>query len=527
VSRQIPSYLRLHIAEDTSRPVRRPQFADTTASFWHSFADATGWAVESRRNGGPVRLRSNVGVGSVLSADDMDDCPTISHDAALQLAEAGAVLTKQLVDAEELIRQQEARLAAAEVAPLVSAPITETPTLPGQAPTGRSADSRSLADRVMAVLKDGVEATGCEAAGLYLLDDETSQLKLRVSYGLPTSRLSAPPRQLRGSAADLEALVGSVVTLSDIARMPEWSSPEPFAAALCIAISVGSTPVGTLWMWTSRVTEFAKMQEAAMRLTAGLVASELSSDTLQRRVATATRTARPLKAASAWQKRQHPLDASLAPGWHAAGWTESASPLASTFYHWDVLPDGMLAMLIAEAQGIGFDAAMIAATTRAAWQSHSGYRHDPAQMLSRVSDTLWQTNTGDQLVSLLYAQINPDTGEGSCAAAGEISGIITSRYGFRPLIELSQPLGTQIDVRPKLHHLQLAKGETLFAYTAGLVNLSLHDARQFHLSQQRLAERIRDAGEAPPHEVLAAVRRLAAETGKLTRDRTVVAFKRD
>lgn len=516
MSREIPSYLRLHRAESVERR-RRPSEPDTASRFWQTFAEATGWCLRPKHQRAAAGLLANVGGTSVMSSDDADGMPAVPQESAMRLADAAEALTSRLAVAEETIRRQEARLAVAEAA-RVAAPDAE-----GAPATAGETD---LAAALAAILAQGAEAARCDAAGLYILDEETSQLKLRAASGLPETRLSDPPRQLRGSLGDLEALIGNVVTLDDAAAMPQWQSPEACASALCVAVSVAGTPLGTLWMWSSRPTEFSGAEKAAAKLTASLISAQLTSDTLSRRAAAATRAVRPLRAAAAWQQRQQPIDVSPAPDWQVSGWTEAPRALAASWYHWDVLPDGMIAMVIAEAHADGLDAAMIAATARSAWQSHAGYRHDPAQMLRRVGDTLWQTNTGDQLVSLLYAQIDPETGEGMMASAGSLGGMVASRYGFRPLAERSQPLGAQIDLRPRLSRLQLAVGETLLVYTPGLIDAAAVDNQQTRLTQHRVADIVRGSIDVGPGGMLAALRRAAADVKGVATDRTAVALSR-
>lgn len=521
MSRQIPSYLRLHASEEVSSSLRRPKFQDLTHSFWHAFAEATGWVVARQRENAPLTLRSGVGMGAMMSVDEYHDSPLVDHDSALALAHAATALTEQLAKAEECIRNQEVRLAAADVVPLSPDPAIRQP------------GKENLADRVRSVLEDALVATGSQAAGLYMLDDDTSHLKLRAVAGLPTQKLMEPHRPLRGSAVDLEALVGNVVTISDFTKQTHWSTPEPFAAAICVAISVGDTPVGTMWLWSDRAREFGDAEIAALKLTARVVAAELTEDTLKRRVTNATKHVRPLKMAAAWQQRQQPLDTSLALGWHVAGWSDPAQLLSSHWYCWDVLPDGTLAIVLAEALGGGFETAMIAATARAAWQSHAGYRHAPGQLLARLSDTLWQTNTGDQLLAMFYAQLNPETGEGTFATAGDLGGMITSQYGFRPLFEPTQSIGTQIDFRPRENPIRLAQGETLSVFTSSLVERAcgerecLTENGEKHLSQQRFAEIVRGAGDVGPKEQLAALRRAMAAARPMKRDRAVVSLKRE
>ena len=54
------------------------------------------------------------------------------------------------------------------------------------------------------------------------------------------------------------------------------------------------------------------------------------------------------------------------------------------------------------------------------------------------------------------------------ASAGSISALISSRYGYRPLVgNLSDPLNTSMDSKATNHEFHLLEGETLLAYSKG------------------------------------------------------------
>jgi sigma-B regulation protein RsbU (phosphoserine phosphatase) len=148
---------------------------------------------------------------------------------------------------------------------------------------------------------------------------------------------------------------------------------------------------------------------------------------------------------------------------------------------------------------------MVGAMARAALASHCGYRHTPSQLLQRVSDTLWQTSTGEQLTSLLYARVDPETGDGEIASAGSISAIIASRYGYRPVADgLSEPLNTHLNAQVETETFRIQPGETLLAYTAGLIDDGA--------TQSGLGEQLRIAMARMDLNPLAEVRRAMATT---------------
>ena len=128
-------------------------------------------------------------------------------EQAEPLADALGKLWGELLATRHALWQREAELAAG--VPLVL--------------RRRRRDMPPLGERLEAVLRGGAEAIGCQAAALYLLDPATTELKLRSSWGLPRKRLTDPARPLRGALADLEALLGHAVVLTDdrVARLLE------------------------------------------------------------------------------------------------------------------------------------------------------------------------------------------------------------------------------------------------------------------------------------------------------------------
>ena len=127
-------------------------------------------------------------------------------DQAALLAGAVGKLWGELVATRHALWQREAELAAG--VPLILREDEHAPP---------------LSERLEAVLRGGAQAIGCDAAALYLLDPATTELKLRSSWGLPRKRLTDPARPLRGALADLEALLGHAVVLTDhaVARLLE------------------------------------------------------------------------------------------------------------------------------------------------------------------------------------------------------------------------------------------------------------------------------------------------------------------
>lgn len=502
MTKTIPAYLRVHNGPSVETIPAFPMPVDPVSRFWQTYSSTTGWRVEqgSERSELPATARTgtrdSAAVPQVLPAvseflqDDPSsvwDIPAVSRGAAQKLAAAALELTRLYRDSLQELRRQEAELAASAI--------------PGETvePSGQ------LVDRLQKLLSRAAAATGCHAAALYLLDEQTTSLKLRACHGIPASRLTAPARPLRGSRGDLECLVRDSVLIDDLSGVQAsfWNSPEPFPSAIVVRLEEEDLPIGTLWLWPKMARQFTPRDGAAAQLAATGITAELSRAKLARQRERLTHTGKAVQAAAQWQLRQLPPAMEIAPGIIVDGWTESPRPWACSWHAWDVLPDGMVSLALAEAEPHQLDGALIAATARAAFSAHSHYRHSVTDMLLRVSDSLWQTNTGEQIVSLLYAQFNPDTGEGRIASAGKIHAIIAGERGFRPVCSGSQsdPLGSSIDGRYSDAEFRLQPGEVLVAVNAAVLD------PETGLTQADWADCVRNALTLQDVPVLPAIRR--------------------
>ena len=377
------------------------------------------------------------------------DHQMIQLEQARPLALAVARMLGEINQLKRSIWEREAELAA-------GVPVSARPD-----------EEEHLAQRLTSVLKSGAESIGCQAAGLYLLDDATSTLKLRATFGLPHSKLLDAPRPLRGAVADLEALVGHAVVLEDTSLLPHWRCPEPFAAAVCVPVASPTMPLGTLWIYSDRKREFSAEQTNMVEIVAGRIAADLEREMLLTESSQAKSRERIYEAAARWQQDRLPSIAPLLSGWEVAGWTQQADALGGDFHDWAVLPDGRLAIAVADAHGRLVEAGLNAAALHAALKAHAGYRHDAGELLTRLSETLWTASAGDQFASLLYGTIEPESGRLEYAQAGETIGLVVRHEGEELLSTTLPPLGAEPECRYAMERQELAAGDVLVVLSEG------------------------------------------------------------
>jgi putative methionine-R-sulfoxide reductase with GAF domain len=275
VTKPTPDYLRLADLAVDPLPLGAPDDV-LLVRICEAFEQATGWRLQYEPSPQKVQNPNLVwsapvdpGVGASLGLIRTGFVPSAPTDrpdaqllAAVALAEAIAQLWAETVALRQAVRSREAELAA------------DVPVV------ARREDAGRTAQRFEAILKAGAEAVHCQAAALYLLDAATTTLKLRTVWGLPERKLLEPARELAGALADLEALLGHAVVLTDSAMQRYWHAPESAAASVCVPVSSPTTPLGTLWIYSDAPRDFSDHETNLIEVVAGRLAAELEREVL-------------------------------------------------------------------------------------------------------------------------------------------------------------------------------------------------------------------------------------------------------
>ena len=540
--------------------------------FWKAYSDATGLRIDP---GTPVN-----------DTDELRQPFAVTPAGAKELAKAAHELADQLKDQHEILKSQQAEMAAR--AALI----------------GSQRHRLTLAEQIEEILSDAISATGLDSAVVYMLDELTEQLTSRFVFGLsPMKRLGAT-RPLRGARIDLETMVQGVVAIDDLnaGSTDFYRAPESAASGICVCLGDLEMPIGTIWLFGQTTNQFNNMQTAAARLAATnisnllamaanekprngtslsiAVAAEALSDSVSMsddcmvdempvatekqireldsvrigeysdHVASTPQTAKPSTKSrwaselSNWQHETLPLGQRLAPSWSVDGMIESPLSIAQSWHHWDVLPDGVMTMAMCQQPAtssqstVSLSSTLDATIARAALQAHSAYRHSPGDAVMRVLDTLLQVRdgaideTGQPNLSLFYAQVDPDTGETSLASVGPWSTLVVSKYGFRPVgmshsgeVRPSEFMGHQTT---EVRTTTLQRGEVLLVTGRDWMETRPDDSMPQELrtqsAQNCIGATIQKALCEGERSPLSAIRRLLASS-PLTGERTAIALQ--
>ena len=295
--------------------------------------------------------------------DATADFPASSQQAAWALLAQIDALMRTLRDTEAAVERQEAQLASHLGVSI------------------RPDESEVLASKMQESLQRAAEQTASDAAALYLLDDATSELKMRSCWGLPTAALAKPARPLRGALADLEALLGNAVLLENTSLAREWNCPEDFQASLCLPIGSPTTPYGTLWLWSNQIRDFSSADIDAAKCAADKILADIERSVLADEVLRLRTFGRGMESAGLIQSTRLPDRQPLHADYDIAGWTNQGQALGGNFHTWTLNPQGQLIVALGAAELPGPAGALIATTLQTVVETCWNAKHDPRQLM--------------------------------------------------------------------------------------------------------------------------------------------------
>jgi hypothetical protein len=491
-------------AEESPSKRRRPALSEEVRDCLSAFVETTGWAIRADDDSrlayprsteselADPRTRTNLGwkliedqpIDTILSADDLMSTPWVGRDEATRLLTSIEQLVERLEVAESTVRHQEAELAAG-----VGLSVCESQS--------------GIADRLEEILTSTATTLRCHAAALYLLDDSTSELKMRSCFGLPESRLTQPPRPLRGALGDLEALMGNAVLLDDLASIPEWQSPEAFGSAICVPIGTVSMPLGTIWFWCEEPKRYTPRDAEIANMAANRTMLELERKVMGSEVAHGRRVHKQLDAAGLTQASRLPDSQPLHRQVEIDGWSFQDDCLGGAFHDWDMTPKGNIVAAVGRSQVSGAEGAIVASWLQGAMRSNWLSLKSPKTAVHQLNDQLWGSGDADWTSSLGLFQLNPDTGYGSMCSAGDIQSFIVSNRGYRPLGNRGPNLAEQPDPTFQLQRFILQPGEVLVAFTSTVAAELLYAQLDYNQSQNSMmgASNSRKRRTPPPQDV--------------------------
>ncbi len=251
------------------------------------------------------------------------------------------------------------------------------------------------------------------------------------------------------------------------------------------------------------------------------------NDRLYRESAERSRMEQELQVARTIQASLIPDQGPAIAGCDVAGYWQAAREVSGDFYDYMRLADGRWGIAIADVADKGVPAALFMALSRTILRTVAFNRHDPAEVLERTNELIYNDTTSDLFVTVFYAVWDADEHLMTFASGGHNPPILIRRNGQVSLLGADGiALGVIADVTIEQREINLRRGDMVIFYTDGVTEAMNEDYDEFGVERLCLVANSARRGEASEivSAITAAVRDHAGETPQFD-DITLVVLK--
>jgi phosphoserine phosphatase RsbU/P len=156
-------------------------------------------------------------------------------------------------------------------------------------------------------------------------------------------------------------------------------------------------------------------------------------------------------------------------GYAFAHSSRTANDIGGDYYQFQCLPDGRVAIVVADASGHGMAAGLLMAIANATLHVALELDPSPVAVATLLHRALWRTGDRRSFLTLFYGLLEPATGQIEYVCAGHPFPLLRRAGGSieEPALG-SFPLGMRETLHPTTGRLQLCPGELLLLFTDGL-----------------------------------------------------------
>ncbi len=237
-----------------------------------------------------------------------------------------------------------------------------------------------------------------------------------------------------------------------------------------------------------------------------------------------------LRVARDIQKGLLPLASPELAGFDVAGMARPAELAGGDYYDWQPLPDGRLAVVIADVTGHGVGPAIVMAVCRAYARAAAPVTIGPDKLMQRLNDLIYDDVKGARFITMVLAVIGID-GNVEMVSAGH-GPTLLYRAATREVESLGSdglPLGVAADQEYGPHQLlHLEPKDVLLMLTDGFFeHFRVGDTEQFGV--ERLNAALRDNADKSSADIITAIDKAVADFARgapQIDDMTAVVIKR-
>jgi sigma-B regulation protein RsbU (phosphoserine phosphatase) len=347
----------------------------------------------------------------------------------------------------------------------------------------RSRGTLDLGETLDLLLDAVATVVDYDAAGIFALNEDLFPHRNRrhgVIAGVAHRGFLSRPAVADEMLREGRGLVGHAirsgrpVLVPDVRQDPRYVvGREQTQSEIVVPITVDGRTIAALNLESDRIGAFDLRHLAALAFFAEAAALAIEKSMLHGHLLALQREKderdRQLQIAREVQAGLLPTAAPPLPGWDLAGRCVPSLELGGDSFDFFPLPDGRVAVVIADVAGKGIPAALIMATFRALLRARSESGDDPAAVVADVGRLLRASVASRAFVTCCFANLDPASGEVLYASCGHPLGVLERASGRREeLVNGGPALGAFDGASYASERTELRPGDRLVLYTDGL-----------------------------------------------------------
>src|SRR5262249_33968002 len=267
-----------------------------------------------------------------------------------------------------------------------------------------------LGPLLAAVGESCLRVLDCERSTIFLYDRARDQLYSRVATGLGPGPDGGAAREIRFPAD--RGIAGEAFRSGAVVNVPDAYADARFNAEVdrqtgyhtrnlltCPLRGLDGAPVGVLQLLNKRGGGFGPWDEELIQAFGAQAGVALQRQLLLEEFAEKQRIQADLATARAIQQHLLPARAPVLAGFDLAGWNRPADRPGGDFFDFMGLPEGRVAITLADVTGHGIGPALLAAECRALVRACLALTPDLDAVVARVNDLLAADVPEDRFVT--------------------------------------------------------------------------------------------------------------------------------
>ena len=374
---------------------------------------------------------------------------------------------------------------------------------------------------IESVVNEVIDSFGCVEAGVYLHDEDRSEM---VLAGVRGCSVNGKGFRLK---IGQEGMVGYVASTGQMRYAPDVRKDQYYIGCedstlseVAIPLHVGERLVGVFTASHPEVDGFPRQQLRILQALCDHVAVAIyNARRLQSERAERAALDREAQEARAIQQALLPKSSPYIPGFVVSGLSVPARAVGGDWYDFIPFPDGRWGLVLADVSGKGTAAALLMSATRGVFRSLAEACCSPGEVLTKLNQLLVDDFPAGKFVTMVYAVLDPATRTVVFANAGHLRPLFTDDEGEHFLdTERGLPLGLSCGDYSETQ-ITLSPGSKLVFYSDGITEAENANEEEFGLC--RLAEHVVKPG-ASAVSIIDDVRSFANGSG--VRDDASVVF---